>query len=164
MRLLLVAACILSAAPALGQSGAQPNHLVASGRSACVVEESGSAFQELTRHDRAGAGQDAAVRFSVTLPASWEATFQDTARLVLSAVNGDNSIWVTGNDLLPEPLNRADTLNFWMTATELLLDRDVTRKEVEDFRESNHDRIPAARAWITRSRVLASFNPRTERS
>jgi len=118
---------------------------------ACVIEASAAAGTELVRHGCAGAGPDAAVRFSIALPARWEIAFQDTADMVLTAMDGDNSVWVVGNDRLPEPWNRADTLNFWMAATELLLDRDVTRMEVEDFRDSNGGRIASAREWITRS-------------
>jgi hypothetical protein len=93
------------------------------------------------------------VRFSIALPARWEVAFQDTADLVLTAVDGDNAVWVVGSDRLPEPWNRPDTLNFWMAATELLLDRVVTRMEVDDFRDSNGGRIASARAWITRSQL-----------
>lgn len=127
---------------------------------ACVIEAPANAGTELTRHGCAGAGPDQAVRFSIAVPAGWKVTFQDTADMVLTATDGDNSVWVVGSDRLPEPWNRADTLNFWMAATELLLDRDVTRMEVEDFRGSNGGRISSAREWITRSQLGQSALPR----
>jgi hypothetical protein len=123
---------------------------------ACAIEASATAGTELTSYGCAGAGPDKAVRFSIALPARWEVTFQDTADMVLTATDGDNSVWVVGSDRLPEPWNRADTANFWMAATELLLDRDATRKEVEDFRDSNGGRISSARDWITRSQLGVS--------
>lgn len=146
MRILIAALALAAAAPLHAQPAARR-------LPACIVEVSASAGPELTRHGCAGAGPDAAVRYSISVPANWHISFQDTAEMVLTATDGDNSVWVVGSDRLPEPWNRPDTLNFWMAATELLLDRDVTRMEVDDFRDSNSGRIASAREWITRSQL-----------
>lgn len=138
---------------------APPLHAQPSARRlpACIVEA--SAGTELTRHGCAGAGPDAAVRFSIALPARWEATFQDTADMVLTATDGDNSIWVLGSDRLPEPRTRQDTLGFWMRAAELALygeRREPTLIDVENLRDASGDRIDGARGWITRSQLADS--------
>jgi hypothetical protein len=146
MRMLIALIVLAAAAPLHAQPAARR-------LPACIIEASVTAGSELTRHGCAGAGPDAAVRYSIALPTSWRIEFQDTAEMVLTAMDGDNAVWVVGSDRLPEPWNRPDTLNFWMAATELLLDREVTRMEVEDFRDSNGGRIGSAREWITRSQL-----------
>jgi hypothetical protein len=147
---------ILSAAALLAL--AAPLHAQPSARRlpACIVEASASAGTELTRYGCAGAGPDAAVRFSIALPADWEAAWQDTAEIVLTATSGDNALWIVGSDRLPEPRTRPDTVGFWMRATELLLDRDVTAAEVEDFRDAANGRVSGAREWLTHAQLADS--------
>src|SRR6476661_3629701 len=86
--------------PLIALAAAAPLHAQPAARRlpACITEASASAGTELTRHGCAGTGPDAAVRFSIALPATWEIAFQDTSEMVLTAMDGDNSIWVVGND------------------------------------------------------------------
>jgi hypothetical protein len=147
--------------PLIALAAAAPLHAQPAARRlpACITEASASAGTELTRHGCAGTGPDAAVRFSIALPATWEIAFQDTSEMVLTAMDGDNSIWVVGNDRLPEPRTRQDTLGFWMRATELRLygeRREATLIDVEDFRDASGDRVDAARGWITRAQLADS--------
>jgi hypothetical protein len=149
---ILIALLALAAAPLHAQPSVRR-------QSACITEASVSAGTELTRHGCAGTGSDAAVRFSIALPARWEIAFQDTSEMVLTAMDGDNSIWVVGNDRLPEPRTRQDTLGFWMRATELALyaqRREATLIDVEDFRDASGDRIDGARERITRAQLADS--------
>lgn len=146
------AAALLAAAAAPLQAQPSPPRRLP----ACIIEASATAGSELTRHGCAGAGPDQAVRFSIALPTNWQIAWQDTAEMVLTAMDGDNAIWVVGSDRLPEPRTRPDTLGFWMRATELLLDREVTAVDVEDFRDASNGRIASAREWITRAQLADS--------
>jgi hypothetical protein len=145
----------------LALAAAAPLHAQPSGRRlpTCIVETSVTAGAELTRHGCAGAGPDAAVRVSIALPARWTTVFHDTSDLVLTATDGDNAVWVVGSDRLPEPRNRADTANFWMRATELLLmelGRQATATDVDDFRGATGGRIDGARERVTRAQLADS--------
>lgn len=153
-RRLGAAALLCAAVPcAVAPARAQP---AARALPTCIHEASVTAGSELTRRGCAGAGADAAVRFSVALPTRWRIAAQDTADLVLTAEDGDNVVWVMGGDQLPSPRNRADTLAFWFSATERLLGRGVSPVEVEDFRDANGGRIAPAREWVTRSLLADS--------
>ncbi|WP_420130435.1 hypothetical protein [Longimicrobium sp.] len=149
MRLVLVLLAVAAWAPLHAQPSARR-------LPACIAEASLTAGTELTRRGCAGTGRNEAVRVSIALPTNWQIAFHDTADMTLTAMDGDNAVWVVGSDRLPAPVNRADTLNFWARATELLLDRDVTTNEVRDFRESNGGRVASARDWITRSQLRES--------
>jgi hypothetical protein len=149
---------ILPAAALIALAGAAPLHAQPSARRlpACIVEASAGVGAELTRYGCAGAGPDAAVRFSISLPADWQAVWQDTAEIVLSATSGDNALWIVGSDRLPEPRTRPDTVGFWMRATELMLDREATVEDVEASRDAANGRIAAARERITRAQLADS--------
>lgn len=122
----------------------------------CIQEASVAAAPDLVRYGCAGSGREAAVRFSVSVPGNWTVAWQDTVDLMLTAEEGDNVIWVVGGDQLPEPLNRADTAAFWVSAIQRLVGREVSTVEVEDFRDANNGRVAAARGWITGSMLADS--------
>lgn len=122
----------------------------------CIPEASAAAGTEMTRHGCAGAGADGAVRLSVSLPADWEIAWQDTADVQITAMDGDNVIWVVGGDQLPAPLNRADTLAFWRRAAELALRREVTDDDVRAFRDEANGRAATARELATRAQLADS--------
>jgi hypothetical protein len=153
-RLGTIALALCAAAPlaAQGHARALP---------ACIQEASATAPPELVRYGCAGGPRERAVRFSVSLPASWQVAWQDTADLVLTAEDGDNVIWVVGGDQLPDPVNRADTAAFWTRATQRLLGREASAAEVEAFRDASNGRIASARARITHA-VLADSALRAE--
>lgn len=147
------ALAVLLAALAAAPLAAQPR---ARRLPTCIREASAAAGTEMTRYGCAGAGVDADVRLSVSLPAGWEVAWQDTADLGVTALDGDNALWVVGGDQLPAPLNRADTLAFWRRATELALRRDVADADVEAFRDQANGRAATARLMATRAQLADS--------
>ena len=146
---MLFRSLLLAAAPLHAQPGARRPPT-------CVEEASVSAGDDMARLSCAGAGTDADVRLTANLPRNWQITWADTADLVVTAMDGDNALWVVGGDQLPDPVTRADTANFWRRAAELTMGRDVSPDEVEDFRDATNGRIASARDWATRSRLADS--------
>jgi hypothetical protein len=144
------AVLLLAAAAPLG---AQPS---ARRLPTCVHEASITARSEMTRYGCAGAGSDAAVRLSANLPTNWQIAWQDTSELVLTAMDGDNALWIVGADRLPAPITRRDTADYWRAATELAVLREVSDDEVEDFRDANNGRITSAREWATTAQLADS--------
>ncbi|HEX6039079.1 hypothetical protein [Longimicrobium sp.] len=149
IRLVAVALAVLAAAPLAAQPDTRR-------LPTCIREASAAAGTEMTRHGCAGTGMDEAVRLSVSLPARWEVAWQDTADLQITAMDGDNAIYVVGGDQLPAPLNRADTLAFWRRATELRLRREVTDNDVRAFRDEANGRAATARELATREQLTDS--------
>jgi hypothetical protein len=147
-------------ASVLALCAAAPLHAQPPPPPACVPLAPTAAEADLAGYRCAGAGPDEAVRVSITVPASWRVAWQDTADLVLTAMDGDNVIWVVGSDELPRPLTRQDTLTFWLAAASVGLPRDATPAEVEAFRDASNGRIARAReraasAGLTDSALVA---------
>jgi hypothetical protein len=108
MRILIAALIALAAAaPLHGQPSARR-------LPACIVEASASAGSAMEKRTAASGPVPAQPWRVSSVPARWEVAFKDTSEMVLTATDGDNSIWVVGNDRLPEPRTRQDTLGFWI--------------------------------------------------
>lgn len=123
--------------------------------SACVPAPSPAAGEGMTRWTCAGTELDAAVRFSVALPADWEVASPRDAVLQVWALREGVQIAVTAEDQLHEPRTRSDSLGFWMRATRLLIGREPVLAEVDGFRATA--RRPAkARNAVTRAQLADS--------
>jgi hypothetical protein len=104
----------------------------------------------LARRTCAGTEYEAAVRFSVALPADWEVASPRDAGLQVWALHEGVQMSVAAEDQLHDPLTRSDTLGFWMRAARLRLGREPTLAEVEGFRQSA-GRPSKARSEVTRA-------------
>jgi hypothetical protein len=120
----LAAVLVLAAAPLRAQA--------ADSVPACIPAPAEGA--SVGRWDCAGTGYDAAVRFSVSLPADWSVAAPGDAGLVIRAARSGVEISVAAEDQLHAPQTRSDTAGFWMRATRLRLGRDPTLAELEAFR------------------------------
>ncbi|HEY0015953.1 MAG TPA: hypothetical protein VGC13_06525 [Longimicrobium sp.] len=136
MRVPAFAVLVLAAAPLRAQA--------ADSVPACVPAPADSAG--VVRWACAGTGYDAAVRFSVFLPADWTVTAPEDAGLVIRASQGGVQIAVAAEDQLHAPRTRADTAGFWMRATRLVLARDPTLEDLQAFRRRAANPDKARRA------------------
>ena len=158
--LLLLAIC--AAAPAHAQPAQR-----------CTAAPGASADTTLVRWDCTGNGPTRLVRFSVSLPSGWEVRESEEDNVTLTAQNGGALIAMQGYDPLFVPATANDTVSFWGEATELLLGRAPTRREVDELRRDAGDE-DGARFMLTRAQstdsallhmagTLAGENPRIHR-
>lgn len=143
MRTVAIAALVVLAAAPLH---AQP----ADTASSCVRAPGPADAAGLVRWACAGTDYDAAVRFSVSLPAAWEVGSPRDAGLVVWAVTSGVQISVAAEDQLHAPRTRSDTLGFWMRATRLRLGREPELVDIDTFRRATRSPAKARRA-VTRA-------------
>jgi hypothetical protein len=139
----LCAALALAAAPARAQAPDSASWCVPA-----APEDSAG----LARWACAGAGYDAAVRFSVSLPAGWEVASPRDGGVMIWALHQGVQLSVAAEDPLHDPRTRMDTLGFWVRATRQWLGREPELGEVNDF--ERRARTPAdARDAVTRAQL-----------
>lgn len=156
----LLAALMCAAAPVHAQESAETR---------CAVAAGAAADSTLVRWDCAGSAHTGAVRFSVSLPAGWEVQQMEERSITLTARNGGPGVYVQAGDQLWEPTTAADSADFWTFATELMLGRAPTPREVAELRRDAGDE-DGARFMVSRAQRaddglvamtsgLASTNP-----
>jgi hypothetical protein len=121
----------------------------------CVPVPGVAADSGLVRYDCAGAAHTGAARFSVSLPEGWEIEQSENLAIHLRAHQGGRggpSVFVQVADQLRKPLTAADTAGFWTFATDLMLNRTPTPREVAEFRRDAGDE-EGARFMVTREQT-----------
>lgn len=150
LRAPLLAALICAAAPVHAQPAPPPR---------CVAAAGAAADSTLVRWDCAGSRHTGAVRFSLSLPARWEVEQSEDRSIVLKARNGAAGVYVQVGDQLWTPTTAADSADFWTFATDLMLGRAPTPREVAELRRDAGDedgaRFMVARAQGTESGLMA---------
>jgi hypothetical protein len=146
----LLAAMMCAAAPVHAQEPAEPR---------CAAAPGASADTMLVRWDCAGSAHTRAVRFSVSLPAGWEVQQTEERSIMITARNGGPGVYVQAGDQLWAPTTAADSADFWTFATELMLGRAPTVREVGEMRRDAGDedgaRFMVSRAQRTEDGLLA---------
>lgn len=137
----LLAAMICAAAPAHAQPASPPR---------CVAAAGAPADSTLVRWDCAGSRHTGAVRFSLSLPAGWEVEQTEDRSIVLKARSGAAGVYVQAGDQLWAPTTPADSVDFWTFATDLMLGRAPTPREVAELRRDAGDE-DGARFMVSRA-------------
>jgi hypothetical protein len=148
---------------------AVPTHAQEATTPRCAIAPGAAADTTLLRWDCAGSAHTGVVRFSVSLPAAWEVQQTEERAILLTARNGGPGVYVQAGDQLWEPTTAADSADFWTFATDLMLGRAPTPREVADFRRDAGDE-DGARFMVSRAQRsddgllamtdgLASTNP-----
>jgi hypothetical protein len=137
----LLAATMCAAAPVHAQEPATPR---------CAAASGAAADSTLVRWDCTGSAHTGAVRFSVSLPTGWEVQQTEERSINLTARNGGPGVYVQAGDQLWAPTTAADSADFWTFATELMLGRAPTPREVAELRRDAGDE-DGARFMVSRA-------------
>jgi hypothetical protein len=150
----LLAAMMCAAAPVHAQPASPPPS-----PPRCVAAAGAPADSALVRWDCAGSRHTGAVRFSLSLPAGWEVEQSEDRSIVLKARGGASGVYVQAGDQLWNPTTAADSADFWTFATDLMLGRAPTPREVAELRRDAGDeegaRFMVSRAQGTDSGLMA---------
>jgi hypothetical protein len=136
----LLAVTMCAAAPVHAQEPATPR---------CAAAGA-AADSSVVRWDCTGSAHTGAVRFSVSLPAGWEVQQTEERSINLTARDGGPGVYVQAGDQLWEPTTAADSADFWTFATELMLGRAPTPREVAELRRDAGDE-DGARFMVSRA-------------